>query len=134
MLLLLLALMGCSKSDDGEEKASIDVKITTSSFDTINMCDIGSGNNGTLFVFTISYTKLSVSEVDKVLFDVEWSNGDKDSAVETNFTDNGTSVVYDWCYRFGSLSWVEINQRLVSKDGTISNISKVRVNKPSSAN
>lgn len=73
-------------------------------------------------------------EIDKIIFDLKWSDGDVGNGVKTSFNDMGQSIEYDWCYKFGTEEWVEITHRLVTKQGTISNPSIIRINKPEGPN
>ena len=110
---LFCSVLFCSCGGD-------EVTTTNSSatFDELNTCDIGSGDNATRFTFTVNYDSESDSPVSKVLFDINWSSGDTDNAETSNFTDSGSSITYSWCYRFGSEEWVEISHRLETEDGT----------------
>ncbi|MGI9542159.1 MAG: hypothetical protein ACR2MX_02810 [Cyclobacteriaceae bacterium] len=132
-LICLLALFTFSCSDD-EPTISITTQASTVSFGDLNTCDIGSGDMATLFEFTIPYQASSAIEIEKVITDWKWSNGDQGTNEETNLNNNGASVVYDWCWRFGTLDWVELSARLVTKQGVTSNSSVVRLNKPDGAN
>lgn len=133
---LIVVIMGCSKDDNGGgSDVFINAKVSTSTFEQLNTCDIGSCCLATDFDFTITYEKSSGIALDKIIFDLKWSDGDTETSVKENvFSDSGTSVVYDWCYKFGNDDWVEITHRLVTKQGIASNTSVVRLNKPSGAN
>lgn len=132
VILLLTALTGCNKNND--ESSFITAKVSTSMFEELNTCDIGSCCPATRFDFTITYEASSEVEIDNIIFDLKWSDGDLDNSVETIFSDSGTSIKYDWCYKFGIAEWVEITHKLVTKQGTISNSSIVRLHKPEGAN
>lgn len=134
ILLLMGTVLGCSK-DDGGSDFFITAKASTSSFEQLNTCDISSCCLATEFDFNVVYEASSGIEIDKIIFDLKWSDGDTETGVkEAVFSDSGTSVVYNWCYKFGDDDWVEITHRLISKQGITSNTSVVRLNKPEGAN
>ena len=127
-LLSTFLFSGCGDSDD------ITANSSSFSFIQLNTCDIGSGDLATRFNFRVNYDAALDVQISKVLFDIEWSSGDSDSAETSSIDDLATSVEYSWCYRFGSEDWVEITHRLVTSNGTESNESVVRIDKPDGAN
>lgn len=112
----------------------ITIKDSSATFTDLNTCDIGSGALATRFSFTIPYDKAEDVTISKILFEINWSNGDTDNSETTNFNDTGSQIEYTWCYRFGSDDWVEIVHTLELSDGTVSNSSAVTINKPDGAN
>lgn len=132
-VLCFTVLLGCSR-DEGSVDIFITAKVSTSSFEELNTCDINSCCLATEFDFKITYEASPGIEISKIIFDIKWPDGDLNSSEEITLTDNGTNVTYDWCYKFGISEWAEITHRLVTKQGITSNSSMVRLNKPEGAN
>ena len=128
LALCICLFVSCGGDDD------VTANTSTVTFDELNMCDIGSGLMATRFNFRIDYETAEGIEVSKIEFELEWTSGDSDEAETSSFVDMGTHVEYSWCYRFGSEDWVEITHTLVASDGSKSNTSVVRINKPEGAN
>lgn len=130
---LALVILGCSKDD---EMRPLTVTGSDFSFDTLNTCDIGSGDFATLFNFHLELPSAPTIEVGGVEFDLEWSNGNEtENILEDDLVMTGTTISYDWCFRFGSTDWFELRQTLVDPDGkALSNEVTLRVNKPAGAN
>ena len=131
--LFVMVLANCS-NDDTESADSITIKAATASFEAVNTCALASGSNGTGFQFTIPYTKTGKKEISFVTVNLEWPTAQSSSSVESNFTDNGTSLTYNRCYRFADQDWVEITHYLVLEEGNGSNPTTLRVNRPAGAN
>ena len=132
MTCLVLVSVSCS---DDEPTISVTTQSTTLSFGDLNTCDINDGGKfATLFEFTIPYQAASAIEVEKITTDWQWSSGNSGTNEETNFSNTGTNVVYDWCWRFGEDEWVDLTARIVTKQGVISSPSTLRLNKPVDAN
>lgn len=133
-LLMLAGLMalGCSKDDDSA--GTLEAMPPEVAFTALNTCDIGGCCLATEFDFTISYESSNGSEINKITVSIQWSDGDTDTFETNDFTDSGTVVTYDWCYRFSESEWVDVTHVLVGKDGSKSNSSMVRVNKPEGGN
>ena len=134
VVLLLVAIISCNK-DDGSSEVFITTKASSSSFEQLNIYDINSCCLATEFDFTIVYQASSGIEIDKIVLDLKWSDGDTETGIQENvLNDFGTSVVYDWCYKFGNDDWVDITHKMVTKQGITSNISVVGLKKPNEAN
>lgn len=130
--LFLLALVACSKDDGPNE--TISAQTQTFTINGVNNCDLSSGK-GSSFVLTIPYTISDGAIISKLLIKTKVSDGSSEpEKTNTQFTDNGSTVTWASCFRFGSQTWVEYEVRLETANGTKSNASKVRVNKPSGAN
>ena len=132
ILILSIAMMGCSKSDDGTV-TSINAKTQTFILNGINNCNTSSGSGSTI-ICDIPYTADTASKISKLLIKTTVSSGDSKNAVNTKFTDENNIISWASCFRFGSQNWVEYEVVLEAQDGTKSNPSKVRVNKPVGAN
>lgn len=130
--ILMVAVMSCSKSDDGTD-ASITAKAQTFELDGLNNCNTSSGNGSTI-VCDIPYTTTSASKISKLLIKTTVSSGESDNAVNTKFTDKNGIIGWATCFRFGSQNWVEFEVVLEAMDGAKSNPSKVRIDKPDGAN
>lgn len=129
---LTIILISCS---DDEPDILVTTQSTTVSFGDLNTCDINDGGKfATLFEFTIPYQASSGIEVEKITTEWQWSTGNSGTNEETNFSNTGTSVVYDWCWRFGEDDWVDLTARIVTKQGVTSSPSTLRLNKPAGAN
>lgn len=132
IMLFVLLLIGCSKDDGPNE--TISVQTQTFLVNGINNCDLSSGK-GSALVFTIPYTVSDGVTISKLLIKTKASDGSSEpEKVNTQFTDNGNTITWATCFRFGSISWVEYEVQLESSNGTKSSVSIVRVNKPSGAN
>ena len=133
-LMVLGVLTSCSKDDDGDGSSS-SISATASSFsiDGINNCSTSIGA-GTRLLFDTPYTTSQGLTVERMLIKTTVSNGESKDDVNTNFTDTDSSIVWSSCFTYGSQDWVEYEVRLEASDGSVSNVSKVRVNKPSGAN
>ncbi|MEK6152737.1 hypothetical protein WIW50_05735 [Flavobacteriaceae bacterium 3-367] len=132
-LLLVLVLVACSKSDEGEAAASINVQASTFLVENVNTCSTSLGA-GTVLSFKTPYSTSQNLTIQKMLIKTTVSNGESKDATNTKFTDTGENIEWVSCFTFGSQDWVEYEVRLESTDGSVSNVSKVRVNKPSGAN
>jgi hypothetical protein len=132
IMILMVALMGCSKSDD-DTSASIIAMEQTFTVNGINNCNTSSGQGSTL-VFDIPYTTSNSSKINKLQIKTTVSDGGSDNAINTQFTDKNGTISWATCFRYGSQDWVEFEVILEAQDGSKSNPSKVKVNKPSGAN
>jgi hypothetical protein len=133
LLVVLLLFSGCS-SDDGPKDTINMVQPALTSFTELNTCDIGGCCLATEFDFSISYAASDGTEIARIEFELEWSDGDTDENSENDFSDTGSNVTYDWCYRFGETIWVDITHILVSTNGAKSSPITVRLMKPDGAN
>lgn len=131
--ILLLFSPACN---DDEADPALVLTGVSSSFDTLNECDIGGSTMATEFDFVLEFDRSEGIEIDGVEFDLYWSDGDDD---QNNFTDNfdvvGNTVVFDWCFRYGTTEWFELDFKLLANGEEIeSNVFKLRVEKPEGAN
>ena len=131
MVLLLAIVIGCSKDDD--PNFSISAETQTYTVNGINNCYTPKGA-GTAFVFEIPYSSETNSAINKLQIKTTVSDGDSDVDVITTFTDEDGIIGWYVCFRFGSQDWAEFEVVLETEDGSKSNPTKVRVNKPSGAN
>ena len=131
---VVLFLLAVSCKDDDVRPLS--ASSGGSSFDELNMCDIGSGAMATVFDFQIELTAPPTIPLGGVEFDLEWSDGDtSDDIFENDLDISGSTVEFDWCFRFGSTDWFEIKATIVDDDRKpLSNSVTIRVNKPAGAN
>ena len=125
-------VLGCSKDDDSA--GVLEAMPTEVTFTALNTCDIGGCCLATEFDFTISYESSNGSKINKIMVSIIWSDGDTDTFETDDFNDSGTVITYDWCYRFSDSEWVDVTHVLVGKDGSKSNSSLVRVDKPEGGN
>jgi hypothetical protein len=132
MLLQLAIVTGCSKNDDGPD-FSINAETQTYTINGINNCNTSSGA-GSTFVFEIPYSSETNSAINKLQIRRTVSDGGSDVGVNTTFTDEDGIIGWAICFRFGSQDWVEMEVVLEAEDGSKSNPTKVRVNKPTGAN
>lgn len=133
ILLFVLVILSCSKDDNGGSSTSISAKTQTFAVDGMNNCSTSSGNGSTL-LFDISYTSSTASMIKQLQIKTTVSDGGSDNKVNTTFTDKNSTISWATCFRFGSQDWVEFEVVLETQDGSKSDPSKVRVNKPSGAN
>ncbi|MGB5436208.1 MAG: hypothetical protein WBM98_09985 [Maribacter sp.] len=131
-VIVMVATMGCSKSDD-DTSPSIIAMEQTFTVNGINNCNTSSGQGSTL-VFDIPYTTSNSSKINKLKIKTTVSDGGSDNATNTQFTDKNGTISWATCFRYGSQDWVEFEVILEAQDGSKSNPSKVKVNKPSGAN
>ena len=131
---LSLLMVSCDKDDDDVRPLS--AKSGSSSFDMLNGCDIGSGPMATEFIFEIELAMAPTMQLGGVEFDVEWADGDvSEDRFEEDIIISGTTIEYDWCFRFGSLDWFEVKATVVDDDrNPLSNEVSIRVNRPAGAN
>jgi hypothetical protein len=131
-IMLLLLVIGCSKDDDGPD-FSISAETQTYTVNGINNCYTPKGA-GTAFVFEIPYSSETNSAINKLQIKTTVSDGGSEEKVNTTFSDENGIIGWATCFLFGSQDWVEFEVALEAEDGSKSNPSKVRVNKPSGAN
>jgi len=135
MMVLIMALIGCDKNDDGRAVSSITAQPAAVSFTVLNTCDTGSTfGPGTKFDIKIKYSSANSAKINKLTFETLWSNGKGSKKETTDFSDSGSEIVHKYCYTLGDKDWVEITYHLVSVDGIVSNPSIIRINKPEGAN
>ena len=69
-------------------------------------------------------------------FDLLWSDGsESQNRFEDDFNLSGGMLDFDWCFRFGTLDWFELDVKVLANDEEIeSNIYTIRVEKPDGAN
>ncbi|WP_422083500.1 hypothetical protein [Ulvibacterium sp.] len=127
----LILFLSCSK-DDGESIASINASTQTFELNGINNCNTTLGT-GSTFVMTIPYTSSDGVSIERLQINTKVSDGGTESGINTQFTDNGSSVVWAVCFRFGTQDWVEYEVMLEGSDGSVSNTSTIRINKPGGA-
>lgn len=127
----LLLFVNCSKDDEGSN-ATIMASAQTFEINGVNNCNTSSGS-GSTFVMTIPYTSSDGVSIEKLQVTTKVSDGDSESNTNTLFTDNGSSIVWASCFRFGTQSWVEYEVRLEGNGGSFSNATTVRINKPTGA-
>ncbi len=128
---ILLFIVGCSKDDDGSG-SSINASSQTFELNGINNCSTSLGT-GSTFVMTIPYSSSNGISIQRLQINTKVSDGGSESSTNTQFTDNGSSIVWASCFTFGSQNWVEYEVRLEGSNGATSNPSTVRINKPSGA-
>lgn len=128
-----ILILGCDKDDDMRPLSATSGGFT---FDALNTCDIGSGAMATAFTFQIELESAPMLELGGVEFDLEWSDGDKsEDLFDDDFIILGSTIEYDWCFRFGSTDWFEVRPVIVDSDrNPLSNEVTIRVNKPAGAN
>lgn len=129
----VLLMTACSKDDD---MRPLKATSGSSSFDVLNDCDIGSGSNATSFTFEIELDSPPMIELGGVEFDLKWSDGDEsDDAMDDDIIITGSTVAWDWCFRFGGTDWFEIKAVVLDDNlKAASNEVTIRVNKPAGAN
>ncbi len=132
IIAIIFSSLIVSCGDDSD--SFITAQASSFTFNELNTCDIGGTTLATSFDFTIAYDASENTKIAKVLFDLEWSNGDSESSETTDFSDLGTRIEYDWCYRFGNDDWVEITHRIVTENDLTSNTSVIMVTRPEGAN
>ena len=133
IVLLGVAIIGCSSDDDPNINGSINAQAQTFTVNGINNCNTSIGDGSTL-VFEIPYTTSDGINITKLLIKSTVSDGGTQDAVNTQFSNTNNVIGWVSCFTFGSQDWVEYGVRLEASDGSISNTSTVRVNKPNGAN
>ncbi|WP_190810532.1 hypothetical protein [Flagellimonas sp. S3867] len=123
--------VNCSK-DDGPN-TSITASAQTFELNGLNNCNTSSGS-GSTFVMTIPYTSSDEVDIQRLQIKTKVSDGGSENKTNSQFTDNGSSVVWASCFRFGSQTWVEYEVTLEGSEDTSSNATTVRINKPAGAN
>ena len=106
------------------------------SYEVLNDCALSSGSNGTRFDFQIELASAPTIPFDGIEFDVVWADGDvSNDRYDDDFIITGSTVEFDWCFRFGSLDWFEVKPTILDADGkALSNEITIRVDKPAGAN
>ncbi len=127
----MILLLSCSNDDEGSA-VTINASAQTFELNGTNNCNTSLGT-GSTFVMTIPYTSSNGVSIERLQIDTKVSDGGMESGVNTQFTDNGSSIVWATCFRFGTQDWVEFEVRLEGSDGGVSNASSVRINKPDGA-
>ena len=128
-LILVAAIMGCSKSDDGGSDVPVKAGKLSVTIDGVNNC-----NGGTILDFKLPYTLSQKIEIKRLNIKTKLSNGSSDDFIDATFNDTGSTITFSQCTVFGTVSWVDYEVRLESDNGALSNSSKIRVNKPNGAN
>lgn len=129
-----LIIMGCSKSDNDPDISSVQLQSTTFTMEEINGCSHSSGGQGTRFLFEVFYTASDTSKIKKVLIKFIPSIGNPvETTISSGFLNNGSRIKWGGCLRFFEGDWLDVETRLQTEDGTISNVSKVRVARPNGA-
>ncbi len=127
----LILFLSCSNDDD-TPAVTINASAQTFELNGTNNCNTSLGT-GSTFVMTIPYTASNGVSIERLQIDTRVSDGGIESGINTQFTDNGSSIVWATCFRFGTQDWVEFEVRLEGNDGSVSNISSIRINKPNGA-
>ena len=133
ILLLVFFSIGCSKNSDDEMASPIQLKTQTFEIIGINDCNTSLGKGSTIFLY-IPYTAPAGTSLKKLHRKSKVSNGESNEDVTTVFVDENNIIEWATCFRFGSQTWVEFEIKMEAEDGTLSNPSTVRINKPSEAN
>jgi len=133
LLVLGMALPGCSKNDDDHEPF-IKTEAAVMTFTEINNCTFPGNVQGTTYLTKIRYEATKGVELNKLLIDNEWSDGVKDSWASANFTTSNGELHFSSCFGFNGTDWIKTSYTLVSKDGVKSNPSIATINKPEGAN
>ena len=130
VLLAMFAVgFGCSK-DDPKPKVFINTEQTQVSFTDVNKCHVGDGVYYTTFSFIIPYDTSPGIEIATILYSAQGS-----SEMEKDiFDDNGTSVTFDLCLKFGGATSTDFTTTLVSTDNIKSSPRTIIINKPTGAN
>ncbi|WP_157941166.1 MULTISPECIES: hypothetical protein [Arenibacter] len=132
ILLLVFTNMSCNKSDD-DNGLFINIATMSSEIPALNNCDSGKGT-GTGTLINVDYSSSPGLVIEKIHIKTSWSNGEGGNAVDLTFENDGSIVEFGECIRYEELSWIEYEVRLEASDGTLSNPSTIRINKPSGAN
>lgn len=132
VIFFLVAFIACSNDDEGA-KSSISAKAQTFTVNGINNCSTSSGDGSTL-VMKIPYTVSNGSIISKLRIKSTVSDGESEDKINTQFTNENSTITWATCFRFGGQDWVEYEVQLESNDGAKSNKSKVRIDRPNGAN
>lgn len=128
---LLTLLPGCKKDNNGG--LFINAGTQTFSVNGLNNCNTSTGKGSTLLL-EIPYTASSGLEISQLRIKTKVSDGGSNEAVNPTFSDDGSTVGWATCMRYGSQSWVEFEVQLESSGGVRSNITSVRIDRPDGAN
>lgn len=132
VLLLIIAIFGCSK-DDPKPAVFIKTDDTQVTFNNINTCHMGGGVYYTEFFFIIPYETSSGVEIEKILYSVTPSATPVENE-KTTFADDGSEIYFSLCFKFWNASNFDFTSSLVSKDGVKSKASTVTIDRPTGAN
>ena len=131
VFIFLFIVVGCKKDDNAG--LFINAEPQTFTVNGINNCNTSSGK-GSTFVLDIPYTASPGLVIQQLKIKTRVSDGGSDEAVNTMFSDNGSTISWASCFRFGSQSWAEYEVQLESSGGVRSNPTTVRIDRPNGAN
>ena len=131
ILLIVCLAFSCGDDDDGTS-GSIQADQSTVLIGDLNNCSVSSGT-GTIFQFTIPYTATAGITIEQLRITTRVSNGDSINATNTMITDNGSEIGWATCFRYGTTNWVEYDVQLEGDDGSLSNVTTIRVERPTGA-
>ena len=126
---LLIAVTGCSKSDDTALDGPITAGKLSISVDGVNNCQ-----GGTIITLKVPYTLSQPLKIKKLRLKTTLSNGMVSNYTDTTFQDNGSNIEFMECIVFDNITWQDYEVQLESEDGNMSNTTKGRLNKPNGAN
>lgn len=89
------------------------------------------------YLSNIDYEASDEIDIDGIEFDLTWSDGDQsNNRFSSNFNENGNTVSFDWCFRFGEeQDWFELDMKILAEDEEVeSNEFNIRVDRPEGAN
>ena len=132
MVFLMLTGISCSNDDDGMV-SPIQLKTQTFEIQGLNNCNTATGQGSTVFLY-IPYTATAGTTLLKLRRKSTVSNGESSNDVTTVFKVENSIIEWATCIRFGSQTWMEFEIVMEAADGTLSNPSTIRINKPSGAN
>ncbi len=132
ILLLVLTASNCSKDDD-DMASPVVLKTQTFVIQGTNNCNTSTGTGSTIFLY-IPFTAPDGTAIKKLHRITRVSTGDSKEDVSTVFKNENNTIEWATCIRFGSLTWMEFEVRMEAADGTLSNASIVRINRPAGAN
>ena len=132
LVAVILIFLISSCGEDDAATSSISTQATTFEFNALNNCNTSSGK-GTVFFFETPYTITPGVTVKTMHIKTFVSNGDSDEKTNNIFTNENNVIEFATCFRFGSQTWFEYHVQLEGSDGSLSNPSVIRVNKPGGA-
>ena len=132
MLLLVLTVIGCKKSDDSPSEFVNALSATYDFTMGLNNCTNPNGTGSVVFL-KVNYEVSDGLIIKKVLTHIELSGGESEDYEDLTFDDDGIQIERADCFRFASNTWVDYEIRLESVNGIVSNPKTVRVDKPTGA-
>lgn len=135
-ILLFFILISCKDNSSSSSDITVTITNGTAAPIELNQCNIGSGSLATEFLFLLEYQSSDEIDIDGVEFDLTWSDGDGSQNIfENSFSDDNNILDFDWCFRYGSTEWFEIDVKILAEDEEIeSNEYTIRVDRPEGAN